>query len=98
MRRRVRRVVPPSLRGRVLRNGRDRGLHLHGLLPESSGGRGEPHRGGGGGGGRGGAAGASVRQRAVVLVGHCASLRHSSAAAAATASGGQLAPKQNHKN
>lgn len=31
---RLRRVVPPGVRGRVVWNGRERGLHLHGLFAE----------------------------------------------------------------
>lgn len=34
VRRRLRRVVPPGVRGSVVRNGRERRLHLRGLLPE----------------------------------------------------------------
>lgn len=34
MRRRLRRVVPPGMRGRVVRDGRERRLHLRGLFPK----------------------------------------------------------------
>lgn len=34
MRRWLRRVVSPGVRGSLLRDGRERGLHLRGLLPE----------------------------------------------------------------
>lgn len=50
VRRRLRRVVPPGVRGRVVRDGRERGLHLRGLLAQ---GRRRPFGRGGGGPRRG---------------------------------------------
>ena len=63
MRRRLRRVVPPGVRRRVVRDGGERGLHLHGLLPEGDW-RGRGDGGGGSGGGKRGVAGdVDVRRR-----------------------------------
>lgn len=109
VRRRLRWVVPPGVRGRVVRNGRERGLHLHRLLPESRRGeRGRHDRGGGGWGERCSAGDVAVRcgrcaDSAIVicrdLVVSCLIRLSSkpsdftSAAAAARASAGQLALK-----
>lgn len=108
MRRRLRRVVPPGVRRRDVRNGRDRGLHLHGLHPQGrrgERGRRSDDRGGGGGGERRGAVDVDVRRaesavgiRRGHVVSHALSSKPSSftsAAAAARASAGQLAVKQN---
>lgn len=106
VRRRLRRVVPPGVRGCVLRDGRERRLHLHGLLPEGR--RGERGRrgvdcGGGGRGERRRAGDVDVRwwrhaESAIII---CCRLVVSSkpgiftSAAAARASAGQLALKKN---
>lgn len=61
-------MVPPGVRWRVVRDGRERGLHLRGLLPESRRGRRGRCGDGGRGGGRGERGGAGdidvQRQRA----------------------------------
>lgn len=89
VRRRLRRVVPPGLRRRFLRDGRDRGLHLLGLLRES--GRGGDRRGGE----RRGAVGVRrCAERALVraLVVLCASRQPNGFSSAARPSADQLAP------
>ncbi len=105
VRRRLRRVVPPGVRGRVVRDGRERRLHLRGLLPQGR--RGERGRrgvdsGGGGRGERRRAGDVDVRRRAKSAIIICCrpvvSSKPSiftSAAAAARASAGQLALKKN---
>lgn len=107
VRRRLRRVVSPGVRGRVVRDGRERRLHLRGLLPE--GGRGERGRrrvdcGGGCRGERRRAGDVNVqrRQRAESAIVICCrhvvsskpSIFTSAATAAARASAGQLALKK----
>lgn len=52
VRRRLRRVVPPGVRWRYVRNGRKRGLRLHGLHRQGRRGGLRGHGGGGGGGER----------------------------------------------
>lgn len=110
VRRRLRRVVPPSVRGCVVRDGRERGLHLHGLLAQGGrrgrgrGRRGDYGGGGGGGGERGGAVDVHVqrakpapvgRRLVVPLVLHRSSQPSNfTSAAAARASARQLAITQ----
>lgn len=109
VRRRLRRVVPPGVRGRFLRNGWEWRLHLCGLFPEGrrSERRRRGDRGGGGGGERRSAGDVDVCRRAESAV----DARHGllvprtrrlsskpsnfTSAAAARASAGQLALKKN---
>lgn len=90
VRRRLRRVVPPGVRGGFLRDGRDRGLHLLALLRESG------RRGVRQGGERRGAVGVRRRAeralvRALVVLG-CASRQPDDFGSAAGPSPHQLAP------
>lgn len=56
-------VVPPGVRGRVVRNGREWGLHLRGLLPQGRRGRRRDDHGGSAGGEHRGAFDVNVQQQ-----------------------------------